>query len=99
MLSQHEGKPYLVRPDSLYSRAAQRALERTFQKPVAFIREGGSIPITQTFKDVLGTDTLLLGLALADCKAHSPNENFLLENFYSGIRLNQNLLEELAHVA
>jgi acetylornithine deacetylase/succinyl-diaminopimelate desuccinylase-like protein len=99
MLYQHEGKPYLVRPDSLYGQAAQRALERTFQKPVAFIREGGSIPITQTFKDVLGTDTLLLGLALPDCKAHSPNENFLLENFYAGIRLNQNLLEELAHVA
>jgi acetylornithine deacetylase/succinyl-diaminopimelate desuccinylase-like protein len=99
MFYQHEGKPYLVRPNSLYGQAAQRALERTFQKPVAFIREGGSIPITQTFKDVLGTDTLLLGLALPDCKAHSPNENFLLENFYAGIRLNQNLLEELAHVA
>lgn len=95
---QHEGKPYLVRPDSLYGRAAQRALERTFQKPVAFIREGGSVPITQTFRDVLGTDTLLLGLALPDCKVHSPNENFLLENFFAGIRLNQNLLEELAHV-
>ncbi|MBV9999209.1 MAG: dipeptidase [Verrucomicrobia bacterium] len=98
-VSQHEGKPYLVRPDSPHGRAAQTALERTFHKPVAFIREGGSIPITQTFKDVLGTDTLLLGLALPDCKAHSPNENFLLENFYAGIRLNQNLLEELARVA
>lgn len=98
MLDQHEGKPYLMNPDSVYGRAAQRALERTFQKPVAVVREGGSIPIMQTFKEVLGTDTLLLGLALPDCNAHSFNENFPLENFHAGIRLNQNLLEELAHV-
>ena len=35
ILCQHEGKPYLVHPDSLYGRAAQRALERTFHKPVS----------------------------------------------------------------
>jgi acetylornithine deacetylase/succinyl-diaminopimelate desuccinylase-like protein len=33
---------------------------------------------------------------LPDCKAHAPNENFPLENFYAGIRLNQALLEELS---
>ena len=65
---QHEGKPYLVNPDSEFGRAAQRALVKTFDKEVAFIREGGSVPITQTFKEVLGTDSLLLGLALPDCR-------------------------------
>ena len=62
----------------------------------ALIREGGSIPIVQTFKDVLGVETLLLGLALPDCRAHSPNENFPLENFQAGARLNRALLKELA---
>jgi acetylornithine deacetylase/succinyl-diaminopimelate desuccinylase-like protein len=62
----------------------------------ALIREGGSIPIVQTFKDVLGVETILLGLALPDCKVHSPNENFPLENFHAGARLNRNLLKELA---
>ncbi|MBV9490903.1 MAG: dipeptidase [Verrucomicrobia bacterium] len=99
ILDQHQGRPYLVHPDSAYGQAAQKALKRTFQKPVAFIREGGSIPIIQTFKDVLGADTLLLGLALPDARVHSPNENFPLENFYAGIRLNQYLLEELASAA
>jgi acetylornithine deacetylase/succinyl-diaminopimelate desuccinylase-like protein len=60
------------------------------------IREGGSIPIVASFKEILGVDTLLLGLALPDCCAHSPNENFPLENFEAGIRLNQELLRELA---
>jgi acetylornithine deacetylase/succinyl-diaminopimelate desuccinylase-like protein len=63
---------------------------------VALIREGGSIPIVQAFKEVLGADTLLLGLALPDCQAHAPNENFPVANFEAGIRLNQELLCALA---
>ncbi|HXM26335.1 MAG TPA: M20/M25/M40 family metallo-hydrolase, partial [Chthoniobacterales bacterium] len=81
-----------------FGQAAQRALEKTFGQPVAFNREGGSIPITQSFKDVLNLDTLLLGLMLPDAKAHSPNENFPVENFEHGIRLNQRLLEEIAEL-
>ena len=60
------------------------------------MREGGSIPIVQTFHDLLGSDTLLLGLAAPDCKAHAPDENFPIENFEAGIRLHQNLLRELS---
>jgi acetylornithine deacetylase/succinyl-diaminopimelate desuccinylase-like protein len=63
---------------------------------VALIREGGSIPIVNTFKRVLGVETMLLGLALPDSKMHAPNENFPLANFEAGIRLNRALLEELS---
>jgi acetylornithine deacetylase/succinyl-diaminopimelate desuccinylase-like protein len=45
---------------------------------------------------VLGVETLLLGLALPDCRAHAPNENFPLENFAAGADMNRALLEELA---
>jgi acetylornithine deacetylase/succinyl-diaminopimelate desuccinylase-like protein len=96
IFQQHSGKSYLVKTDSAFGKAAQKALVDTFGKPVAFIREGGSVPITQSFKDILGIDTLLLGLALPDCKVHSPNENFAIENFQAGIRLNRRLLEEIA---
>ena len=96
IIQQHSGKPYLVKPDSAFGKAAQKALVDTFGKPVAFIREGGSVPITQSFKDILGIDTLLLGLALPDCKVHSPNENFAIDNFHAGIRLNRQLLEQIA---
>ncbi len=98
VIFQHQGKPYLVEPGSSFGLAAQRALEKTFDRPVAFIREGGSVPITQSFKDVLNLDTLLLGLALPDAKVHSPNENFPVENFEGGIRLNQRLLQEIANI-
>ncbi len=92
----HSGSSYVVDPHSADGLAAQRALENTFGATVALVREGGSIPIVQNFKDILGADTLLLGLALPDCRAHSPNENFPLANFFAGIRLNQELLRQLA---
>ncbi len=93
----HAGEPYRTDPHSPFGKAAQRALRTTFPgQEVALIREGGSIPIVNTFHRVLGAETLLLGLALPDCRAHAPNENFPLENFFAGARLNQALLEELA---
>lgn len=92
----HDGKPYACDPHSDFGKAAQRALKRTFPGEPMLIREGGSIPIVQAFRDILGVDTLLLGLALADAQIHSPNENFPIANFEAGIKLNQALLEELA---
>jgi acetylornithine deacetylase/succinyl-diaminopimelate desuccinylase-like protein len=92
----HHGMPYVMDPHSPLGAAAQQALQQTFGGSVALIREGGSIPIVQAFKDVLGVDTLLLGLALPDCQAHAPNENFPVANYEAGIRLNQALLQALA---
>jgi acetylornithine deacetylase/succinyl-diaminopimelate desuccinylase-like protein len=92
----HTGMAYLMDPHSPLGQAAQRALLATFGGNVALIREGGSIPIVQAFKDVLKADTLLLGLALPDCQAHAPNENFPIANLEAGIRLNKALLRELA---
>ncbi len=92
----HDGKPYVTDPNSKYGLAAQAALRVAFEAEPVLIREGGSIPIVQTFRDILGADTLLLGLALCDSQVHAPNENFPIENFEAGIRLNQALLIELA---
>jgi len=92
----HDGKPYHADPHSAFGKAAQRALSRAFGREPVLIREGGSIPIIQTFREILGVDTLLLGLALPDCQIHAPNENFPVVNFEAGILLNQHLLNELA---
>jgi acetylornithine deacetylase/succinyl-diaminopimelate desuccinylase-like protein len=92
----HSGPWYLTDPHSPLGEAAQRALRKAFDRDPALIREGGSIPIVSQFRGILGIETLLMGLALADCRAHSPNENFPLENFEGGIRLNKAILQELA---
>ena len=59
------------------------------------LRDGGSIPILSTLREILGVDSYLLGLANPDCRIHSPDENMLVENFLGGIRMNRILLEEL----
>ncbi len=90
----HSGPWYLTDPHSAIGEAAQRALRKAFNRDAALIREGGSIPIVSQFRSILGIETLLMGLALADCRAHSPNENFPLENLEGGIRLNKAILQE-----
>jgi acetylornithine deacetylase/succinyl-diaminopimelate desuccinylase-like protein len=95
--SGHSGPWYLTDPHSPLGEAAQRALRKAFDRDPALIREGGSIPIVSQFREILGIETLLMGLALPDCRAHSPNENFPLENLEGGIRLNKAILQELAH--
>jgi acetylornithine deacetylase/succinyl-diaminopimelate desuccinylase-like protein len=96
MTDGHHGPWYLTDPHNEFGKAAQRALSKVFNKEVALIREGGSIPIVSDFRDILGVETLLMGLALPGCRAHSPNENFPLENLEAGIRMNQAVLQELA---
>jgi acetylornithine deacetylase/succinyl-diaminopimelate desuccinylase-like protein len=96
VMSGHDGKPYHTDPNSAFGLAAQAALRTSFGADPVLIREGGSIPIVQSFQEILGVDTLLLGLALSDAQIHAPNENFPVANFEAGIRLNQELLKELA---
>jgi len=93
--SGHHGKPYLMDPHAGFGRAAQCALRETFDAEPVLIREGGSIPIVQDFRDRLGVDTLLLGLALPDCQAHAPDERCPVEDFAAGIRLSRALLREI----
>lgn len=92
----HGGKPALVPLDHPAMEAASRALERGFGGRAVFIRAGGSIPVVATFEEVLGVATILMGVGLPDENAHAPNEWFLLENFYGGIKSAVALWEELA---
>lgn len=91
----HDGKPFYANPHSENGKAGQAALKTAFGVEPVLIREGGSIPIIQDMKEILGVEALMLGLALPDCQIHAPNENYYVENFEAGIRLNQALLKEL----
>ncbi|HTQ49465.1 MAG TPA: dipeptidase [Candidatus Acidoferrales bacterium] len=92
----HGAEAYLVSPKSPEAQAALRALREAFHREPVLLREGGSIPIVNDFKKVLGADTLLLGLGLPDDNAHSPNEKFDLDCFENGQRMSALLWQELS---
>jgi acetylornithine deacetylase/succinyl-diaminopimelate desuccinylase-like protein len=79
--------------------AALAALQEGFGHPGLLMREGGSIPIVSAFQRHLGADTLLLGMALPDDNAHSPNEKFDLAAYAAGMRMAVCLWPRLAAAA
>lgn len=93
--SGHGGEPYVVSPTSPKTQAALRTLKKAFDAEPVLLREGGSIPIVTDFKRILGADTLMMGLALPEDNAHSPNERFSLECFTKGMRMGATLWQEL----
>ncbi len=92
----HNAEPVLVPRGSPMMQAGMRALEGGFAKAPVFVREGGSIPIVGTFQEHLKAPVLLLGYGLSTDNIHSPNERFLLANFWNGARTTAILLQEAA---
>lgn len=93
------GAPGVVVPlNSPYVAAAERAIEHGFGRRPVFMREGGSIPVVGTFRELLGVNTLLLGWGLDDDNTHSPNEKFSLADFQRGIKTSARLWHEIAQV-
>ncbi|MEJ5287150.1 MAG: Dipeptidase [Candidatus Kapaibacterium sp.] len=81
----HGGNPVMTPIDTIWMRKAKEALRIAFGVEPVFIREGGSIPVCETFQRVLGASPVLIGFGLPTDNIHSPNENFSLDNFFGGI--------------
>jgi len=96
--SLHGGKPSVTAIDTPAIKAAIVALKNAFGVDPVFFKEGGSIPIVNTFNEVLGADAILLGFGLPDDNIHSPNEKFNLDNFYKGISTVAYYFEELSKI-
>jgi acetylornithine deacetylase/succinyl-diaminopimelate desuccinylase-like protein len=94
--SGHAGEPYIVSPEGAKAQAALNALRKAFGHEPVLIREGGSIPIVNDFKRILGAETLLLGLSLPDDNPHSPNEKFSLDCYAKGSQMSAYLWQELS---
>ncbi|RLD48176.1 MAG: dipeptidase [Bacteroidetes bacterium] len=83
--SLHGGQAYVCPIDLPAYKAAEKALEQIFNRIPIPVRSGGSIPIISTFEEKLGIKSLLMGFGLESDAIHSPNENYPLNNFYTGI--------------
>jgi acetylornithine deacetylase/succinyl-diaminopimelate desuccinylase-like protein len=65
--------------------AAAISYRKGFGAEPVFLRSGGTVPVVNTFQELLGIPTVLMGFALPDDRMHAPNEKFHLPNFYNGI--------------
>jgi len=72
------------------------AFNKAFNKDVVFMREGGSIPVVETFTKTLKVPVVLMGLGLPDDNIHSPNESFSVDNFFGGIKASAIFFDEFA---
>jgi acetylornithine deacetylase/succinyl-diaminopimelate desuccinylase-like protein len=91
----HGGQPWFAEPEGKVFDAAKRALQRAYGREPVMIREGGSIPIVQSFQNTLGAPVVLIGFGLPGENAHAPNEWMSVENFHTGAEAIAALYEEL----
>jgi acetylornithine deacetylase/succinyl-diaminopimelate desuccinylase-like protein len=87
--------PALLERSHPAMRAAARAYQQGFGAAPVFLRSGGTIPVVNTFQELLGVPTVLMGFALPDDRMHAPNEKFHLPNFYRGIATCMAFLTEI----
>lgn len=96
--SLHGGNGAITPLDSPAMDAAVEAMKKGFGKTPLFTREGGSIPVVNTFQTLLNAPVILLGFGLPDENAHSPDEHLNLKNFHRGILSIAHYLNELSKI-
>lgn len=79
------GATVMPTDDPLFGKA-KAALSDEWENDAVFVGGGGSIPVVGHFRDILGTDSVLIGFGLDDDNLHSPNEKYNLSSFHKGIR-------------
>jgi acetylornithine deacetylase/succinyl-diaminopimelate desuccinylase-like protein len=66
--------------------SALAALKEVYGKEPVIFRNGGSVPVVEIIRRLLGLDSVLLGFAGPDENFHAPNEFLRLDNFDRGPR-------------
>ena len=79
------GNGFLIPITSPAYKAASRAMTEVYGIEPVPSRGGGSICVLADMRNILGADPLLMGFGLERDTIHSPNESYLLRQFYAGI--------------
>ncbi len=82
----HGGDGFLIPISSHAYKAASRAMSEVYGIEPVPSRGGGSIAILADMQRILGIDPLLMGFGLERDTIHSPNESYLLSQFFAGMK-------------
>lgn len=80
-----KARAFNMDPSNPMLQTAADAYEHVYGTRALFTKDGGSIPIVETFSRVLGAPVVMMGFGLPDENLHAPNEHFNLENFDKGL--------------
>ena len=82
----HEGGDgFLIPISSSAYKAASKAMAEVYGIEPVPSRGGGSIAVLAEVQKILGIDPLLMGFGLERDTIHSPNESYLLRQFFAGM--------------
>ncbi len=81
----HGGQGFLCPISSKVYKSAHRAIGEVYGIEPVPSRGGGSIPVLADLQTILKSNPLLMGFGLERDVIHSPNESYLLSQFYKGI--------------
>ncbi len=79
--------------------AAADTLAELFGTPALVVGMGGTVPVTTTFREELGVDTVFFSFSTADEDIHAPNEFYRPERFRLGLQAWPRLWRRLALTA
>ena len=79
------GDGFLIPISSPAYKAGARAMAEVYGVEPVPSRGGGSIAVLAEVQKILGIDPLLMGFGLERDTIHSPNESYLLKQFFAGM--------------
>ncbi len=79
------GNGFLIPISSPAFQAASKAMAEVYGVEPVPSRGGGSIAVLAEMQQILGIDPLLMGFGLERDTIHSPNESYLLRQFFAGM--------------
>lgn len=79
------GDGFLIPISSHAYKAASKAMAEVYGIEPVPSRGGGSIAVLAEVQKILGIDPLLMGFGLERDTIHSPNESYLLKQFFAGM--------------
>jgi acetylornithine deacetylase/succinyl-diaminopimelate desuccinylase-like protein len=91
----HGARPASIPRNHPVVKAAEVALEETFGVRPIVVRMGGTLPVAEMFKRILGIDTVYFSFSTGDEDFHAPNEFFRVERLHSGLAAWARLWERL----
>lgn len=80
-----KARAFNIDPSNPILQTAADAYGKVYGTRALFTKDGGSIPIMESFSRVLKAPVVLMGFGLDDENLHAPDEHFNLENFDKGL--------------